>query len=315
MSGEMLKEIEVMAEMDNHRLDFIISRELNVSRNFAQELIKSGKVTVVGTEHVKPSLKLHKGDRLKAFLPKQEQTGLIPEKIDFEVVYEDNDIIVINKPAGLVVHPAPGHWTGTLVHGLLHMYPDMLALDNVNRPGIVHRLDSTTSGLMVIARNGLAHEKLTKDFRERRVHKEYIALCYDTLPKANGSIKYPIDRDPYCPKRMAIVEDGRDAHTDYSVLWTSEKYSLVKCVLHTGRTHQIRVHLASIRCPIVGDKVYANGRHSSFGTDRVFLHAWTLSFKHPRTGEQMSFTQPLPVELTSFLQRIPYKVNCQHEEY
>ena len=219
-------------------------------------------------------------------------------------VYDDEDVIVVNKPAGLVVHPAPGHWSGTLVHGLLFRYPDLGALNGVQRPGIVHRLDATTSGLMVVARNGLAQEGLFKDFKERRVHKEYLALCWGEPPRAEGSVKYPIGRDPYSRLKMACVEDGREAWTDYKKLWSFGGKSLVICRLHSGRTHQIRVHMQALRCPLVGDRLYAPSRPSPFGPERVFLHSWKLGFTHPRTREEMRFVRPLPPELVNYLKEL-----------
>ena len=213
-------------------------------------------------------------------------------------------MIVVDKPAGLVVHPAPGHWSGTLVHGLLFRYPDLGTLNGVRRPGIVHRLDATTSGLMVVARNGLAQEGLFRDFKARRIRKEYLALCYGKTPALRGSVKYPIDRDPYNRLRMACVEGGREAWTDYERLWSVNDYSLVKCTLHSGRTHQIRVHMQAVRCPLVGDRLYVPSRRSPFGPERIFLHSWKLGFKHPRTGDDMFFTRPLPPELSGFLREI-----------
>lgn len=294
----------VTEEMKEHRLDYFVSRELGISRKFAQTLIKDANVRTIPERRIKPSIKVKVDEEIIITLPPIEELDLEPEDVAFEVIYFDNDIIVINKPAGLVVHPAPGHWTGTLVHGLLFRFPDMGCLNGVKRPGIVHRLDSTTSGLMVIARNGLAQEALFRDFRDRRIYKEYIALCHGIPSAKEGIIKYPIGRDPYNRTRMAITDDGRDAWTDYSVIWSKLNYSLVRCLLHTGRTHQIRVHMASIRCPLVGDRLYCPNKVSSFGSERVFLHAWKLKFKHPRTGEEMSFLQPIPSELSLFLKGI-----------
>ena len=301
-----IESFEVTEEMNGHRLDFVISREMGLSRGFSQKLIKNGRTFLVPERRIKPSIKVDSGDIIKVSLPPIETLDLEPEDIPFEVVYSDQDIIVINKPAGLVVHPAPGHWTGTLVHGLLFRFPDIGSLNGVRRPGIVHRLDATTSGLMVVARNGLAQEGLFRDFKARRVEKEYLALCYGTPPSPKGEIRYPIGRDPYNRQRMAVVEDGRDSWTDYETIWSKNGYSLVKCRLHTGRTHQIRVHMQAIRCPLVGDKTYAPSRESPFKEARVFLHSWKLSFEHPRSKERMSFRMPLASELSSFLR----SMNC-----
>lgn len=292
------------AELDAHRLDFAVSRLLGVSRGYAQKLIKEGHASLAPGRRVKPSVKVAVGDSIEVEIPPAETLDLEPQDVAFETVYDDADVIVVDKPAGLVVHPAPGHWSGTLVHGLLFRYPDLGTLNGVRRPGIVHRLDATTSGLMVVARNGLAQEGLFRDFKARRIRKEYLALCYGQTPALRGSVKYPIDRDPYNRLRMACVEDGREAWTDYERLWSVNDYSLVKCTLHSGRTHQIRVHMQAVRCPLVGDRLYAPSRRSPFGPERIFLHSWKLGFKHPRTGDDMFFTRPLPPELSGFLREI-----------
>lgn len=295
---------EIGADLAEHRLDFALSRLMGVSRGYAQKLIKEGHTDIQPARRIKPSLKTAEGDMLSVTLPPAEELDLEPQDIPFETVYEDSDLIVVNKPAGLVVHPAPGHWSGTLVHGLLYRYPDLGTLNGVKRPGIVHRLDATTSGLMVVARNGLAQEGLFNDFKERRIRKEYLALAYGDTPAQKGSVKYPIDRDPYNRMRMACVEGGREAWTDYERLWTKNGYSFVKCTLHSGRTHQIRVHMQAIKCPLVGDRLYAPYRKSPFGPERLFLHAWKLGFRHPRTREDLLFIQPLPPELVDFLKEI-----------
>ncbi|OUO92237.1 RluA family pseudouridine synthase [Cloacibacillus sp. An23] len=298
------QEFEIAAELSGHRLDFALSRLIGISRAYAQKLIKEGNAALTPERRIKPSVKVAEGDRLGVEIPPAETLDLEPQDVPFEVVYDDEDIIIVNKPAGLVVHPAPGHWSGTLVHGLLFRYPGLGALNGVQRPGIVHRLDATTSGLMVVARSGLAQEGLFKEFKERRVNKEYLALCWGEPPAAEGTVKYPIGRDPYNRLKMACVEDGREAWTDYKKIWTRGGKSLVICRLHSGRTHQIRVHMQALRCPLVGDRLYAPSRPSPFGPERLFLHAWKLGFKHPRTHEDMSFVQPLPPELSSYLEEL-----------
>lgn len=310
-SGSDLQVFDVGSELEGHRIDFAVSRLLGLSRAFAQKIVKTGGAELVPQRRIKPSVKVQSGDVLKIVVPPAETLELEPEDLSFEVVYSDADIAVINKPAGLVVHPAPGHWTGTLVHGLLYKFPDLGTMNGVKRPGIVHRLDATTSGLMVVAKNGLAQEALFREFKERRVHKEYLALCWGTPPKKNGTIDLPIARDPYNRLRMAIVEDGRESLTDYHVLWSRGGCSLVRCTLHTGRTHQIRVHMQAIRCPLVGDRLYAPSRKSPFGEERLFLHAWKLAFKHPRTNNEIAFTCPLPLELSTFLREhlLGYRLN------
>lgn len=303
---------KVSKELANHRLDFAISREIGVSRGYAQKLIKNARVKFEPQKRLKPSIKVELGDIINIKMYPSKTLDLIPEEIEFEVIYSDKDIIVINKPAGIVVHPSAGHWEGTLVHGLLYKFPDIAGLNGVKRPGIVHRLDKTTSGLMVIARNGLAQEGLFRDFKARRVHKEYIALCYGVPASKDGEIRYPIARDPYNRLRMSVGQEGRSARTDYSVIWSSSGYSLIKCILHTGRTHQIRVHMQALRCPIVGDKLYSLSKKSEFDVnERVFLHSWKLNFKHPRSGKELFFVNPLPFELVDFLKDISPKSHYQ----
>lgn len=303
-SAISVQQFTVSDEYSGHRLDYVLSCLLGVSRTFSQKLIKDGQTELFPGRRIKPSIKLSSGDVISVAVPPPETLDLEPQDVYFETVYEDKDVIVINKPAGLVVHPAPGHWSGTLVHGLLFRYPDIGMLNGVRRPGIVHRLDATTSGLMVVARNGLAQEGLFKDFKERRVHKEYLALCYGTPKNLCGTVKYPIGRDPYNRLRMACVEDGREAQTDYRVLWSHGGFSFISCLLHSGRTHQIRVHMQALRCPLVGDTLYAPSRQSPFQSGRVFLHSWKLAFRHPRSGEIMSFIQQLPEELTDLIKKI-----------
>jgi 23S rRNA pseudouridine1911/1915/1917 synthase len=293
-------ELTIDGDMPGHRLDFAVSREFGLSRAYSQSLIKGGNVTACDGRRVKPSVKVRAGERYGVDLPPPRKLDLEPEDVDFRVVYSDEDIIVVNKPAGLVVHPAPGHWSGTLVHGLLYRFPELGNLNGVERPGIVHRLDATTSGMMVVARNGLAQEKLWSAFKERRVGKEYLALCFGAPRQSSALINMPIGRDPVHRQRMSVNGEGRNAVTEYEVLWSGRGYSFIRCRLHTGRTHQIRVHMSAVGCPLVGDTVYSN-RPSPFEPQRVFLHSWRLSFCHPRSGERMEFRAVLPDDLTRFL--------------
>ena len=289
------------SELAAHRLDYAVSRELGISRGYAQKLIKEGRVKVSPAKRLKPSSKVEPDERYEIEVPPPEKLDLEPEDVDFSVVYVDRDVIVVDKPAGLVVHPTPGHWRGTLVHGLLYRFPELGNLNGVERPGIVHRLDATTSGLMVVARNGLAQEKLWNEFKSRQVEKQYLALCHGAPRKTSARIDMPIGRDHTNRLRMAITDDGRQSVTDYTTLWTREGHSLLRCDLHTGRTHQIRVHLKAIGCPLVGDTLYAPGRKSPFRQPRVFLHAWQLCFAHPRDGRTMRFRSFLPCDLLEVL--------------
>jgi 23S rRNA pseudouridine1911/1915/1917 synthase len=293
-------EVAINDELAGHRLDFAISRALCVSRSHAADLIKRGHVVPVGGRNVKPSSIVGLGEKYAVLTPPPEKLDLEPEDVRFGVAYEDEDIIVVDKPAGLVVHPAPGHYRGTLVHGLLYRFPDFGNVKGVIRPGIVHRLDATTSGLMVVARNGLALEKLYNEFKARRVEKTYLFLCHGKPREASARIDAPVGRG-MGGKKMTVRADGRNAVTDYEVLWSDGGYSFAKCSLHTGRMHQIRVHMQALGCPLVGDTLYAPSRESPFVTGRVFLHSWKLSFVHPRDGRKVSFRSVIPEELARCL--------------
>lgn len=302
-SASVSHELTFGGELSGHRLDFAVSRELGVSRTYAASLIKCGRVESADGRRVKPSIKPEDGAVFTIDVPPPERLDLEPEDVPFTVVYDDADIIVVDKPAGIVVHPAPGHWRGTLVHGLLYRYPELGNMNGVERPGIVHRLDATTSGLMAVARSGLAHERLSADLRSRRFEKRYLALVHGVPKKNEFSVDLPIGRDPSSRVKMAVVEQGRDALTDLRVRARYASSALIECRIHTGRTHQIRVHLAALGHPLVGDELYAPRRGTPFDPPRVFLHSWKMGFAHPRTGEQMRFRRTLPPELVSVLER------------
>lgn len=290
------------ADVSGERLDVFLARRLGVTRSFARRLVRDGRVGCGDTgPRPKPALKVCDGAAYRVAMPPPEDLEIEPEPVDFRVVHEDDALLVVDKPAGLVVHPAPGHWRGTLVHGLMWRYPDMGPFNNVKRPGIVHRLDATTSGLMLVARRQSAMEALQEQFRDRSVEKEYLALVRGRPASAKGTLSGPIGRDPANRLRMAVVEGGRPALTGYRVLWCREGVSLVRCALFTGRTHQIRAHLSALGHPLVGDVLYGAPEEPEF--DRVFLHSWRLSFAHPATGERMTFRSPLPGDLAAYLGR------------
>ncbi|HEX8731105.1 MAG TPA: RluA family pseudouridine synthase [Ktedonobacterales bacterium] len=282
----------------------------SLSRTRAQAAIKAGEVTVDGRP-AKPSLLLELGQRL-AFAPTLGQAGALatdaapqPEDIPLRVVYEDAHLLVIDKPAGLVTHPAPGHATGTLVNALLAHAPDLEDGDHPQRPGIVHRLDKDTSGLMVIAKDAETHTALTGQMRERAMVKRYLALVEGRIEPPSGTIDAPIGRDPRTRLKMALVSEGRggrSARTRYQTLRYLPGRTLLEIQLETGRTHQIRVHLAALRHPVVGDPVY--GRPQAPMPPRQFLHAAHLEFRHPVTGAWMVFDALLPPDLADFLERL-----------
>lgn len=289
------------------RLDkFLAERLPDISRAAVQRLLAEGQVTV-NSELVKASYKVQVGDRVVAHLPPQEEPALVAEEIPLVVVYQDEHLLVVDKPAGMVVHPAPGHAGGTLVNALLAYAPELAAADN-QRPGIVHRLDRDTSGLILVARSEKVRRALQRQFKERQVAKAYLALLHGHLQPAWGRIEAPIGRDPRHRQRMAVLPGGREAVTEYHVReqFTHEvgpaagRYSLVEAQPHTGRTHQIRVHFASIDHPVVADPVYGRHRHS-LPLDRQFLHAWRLSFRHPVTRKKLDLEAPLPQDLEQVL--------------
>ncbi|MDR3354911.1 MAG: RluA family pseudouridine synthase [Synergistaceae bacterium] len=300
----LARRIVITEELSGHRLDFSVSRELGIGRTYAQSLIRGGLVVSPCDRRIKPSIKVELGEEYSVELPPAERLDLEPEDVEFRVVHSDDDIIVIDKPAGLVVHPAPGHWSGTLVHGLLYRFPELGNLNGVERPGIVHRLDATTSGLMVAARSGLAQEKLFMEFKDRRVQKTYLALCHGAPEKPSGRIDMAIGRDPGNRHRMAVTDRGRAAVTDYAIIWSEGGYSFIRCEPRSGRTHQIRVHMRAIGCPLVGDELYAPSKKSPFDSPRVFLHSWMMSFVHPRHGGTVKFRSPIPPDLIECLRAI-----------
>ncbi len=272
------------------------------SRTEIQRWIKEGLVRVNGRS-TKPGYKLEEGDVIEVDVPApQKYEGIKPEPLPLPILYQDDDIVVIDKPAGKVVHPAPGHAEGTLVNALLYHIPDLQGIGGIERPGIVHRLDKDTSGLLLVAKNDQAHRELQRQFKNREVEKMYLALVEGQVHPRVGRIEVPIARDKQHRKRMAPSKEGREAITEYRVLEYLEDFTFLEVRPLTGRTHQIRVHLAYIGHPIVGDTVYGRRKQrlKPF-LKRHFLHAHRLRFRHPRTGTPMEFTSPLPPDLQAVI--------------
>jgi len=297
----MDKACNFIADKPGVRLDkYVCHRLAELSRTRIQKLIADGYITV--NEHVaKAGLRLNAGDRLRVILPPVPPSPLTPEAIPLNIIYEDDDLLVVDKPAGLTVHPAPGHPAHTLVNAILSRFPHLAALSDSLRPGIVHRLDRDTSGVMVVAKNSLAQADLAEQFKARSVVKAYLVLVKGRLTPENGVIEAPIGRDPRNRKRMAVVAGGREARTEYRVVRYIGDYTLLEVMPETGRTHQIRVHFSAIGYPVVGDKVY--GVKSAY-LSRQFLHASRLGFKLPSTGEYMEFKSELPPDLAQALENI-----------
>ncbi|TDY60489.1 RluA family pseudouridine synthase [Aminivibrio pyruvatiphilus] len=303
-SGTEMEFLAAGEEDRGVRLDVFLSSRLGITRTFARKLVEEGNVRLLPEKKAKPGMKMVPGIRAEVTVPPPEALDLEPEEVPFGVVYEDDWLIVIDKPSGVVVHPAPGNRHGTLVHGLLHRFRSFGSFNNVLRPGIVHRLDASTSGLLVVAREQEILENLQNQFRLREVRKLYLALVHGRVKNASGRIEAPIGRSPSNRLRMAVVEDGKHAITDFRRLWVRDGYSFLECSIATGRTHQIRVHLSSMGHPIVGDVLYGADKKKAASAGRVFLHSWKLSFLHPKTGNRLFFRSCLPAALTGQLREI-----------
>ncbi|MBQ7578684.1 MAG: RluA family pseudouridine synthase [Synergistaceae bacterium] len=291
--------VEISAEIGYPRLDIFLAEKLGLSRTSIQRILKRGGVSFNGDLHLKGSMKVSPGDKFLVQVPESENlTVLEGEDVPFDIIYEDEHLIIVNKPAGIVVHPGTGNWHGTLIQGLVKRYPEMKSMDGFMRPGIVSRLDMGTSGLMVVARNQDSFLLLQKMFASREVDKRYIALIHGHLAQPEGILSGPIDVDPNDPLKRVVIEGGKPAITGYKVIKEAEKFSLVECKLYTGRTHQIRVHMSAAGCPLYGDFTY--GAQEKF-MNRVFLHSWKLSFIHPITGQELKFRQNIPEEFINLL--------------
>ncbi|MEW5931691.1 MAG: RluA family pseudouridine synthase [Gemmatimonadota bacterium] len=310
MRGEERREL-LVEEESGERLDAWLAERLDVSRSRAAALIEGGNVLLNGAPPRKRD-RPRPGDRVEVTLPAPEPASAAAEEIPLDIVFQDADLVVLDKPAGLVVHPAPGNPTGTLVNALLHSVRDLSGIGGELRPGIVHRLDKDTSGLMIVAKNDEAHRRLSDDLKARRIRRAYLAAAWGHLPADALTVDAPIARHPTERKRMAVVQGGRHAVTHFRRLERWKAADLVRAELETGRTHQIRVHLLHAGHPVVGDRTYAEGRERGFGgaerpwaqalarrVPRQFLHAAELRFAHPRTGEEMRFEAPLPPDLAA----------------
>lgn len=294
----------VASEQAGTRLDrFVAEAAAHLSRSYVKHLIESDHILLNG-QAAKPGVSLRAGDVVQVVIPEPRTPDLVPEPIPLTVVFEDDDVVVIDKPAGMVVHPAPGHSQGTLVHALLARYPNLCIGGDV-RPGIVHRLDQHTSGLLVVARNDQAMRWLTEQQKARQMHKVYLAVVEGRVKDEQGVIDAPIGRHPTDRTRQAVVANGRDARTHYRVLEALGDYTLLEVTLETGRTHQIRVHWAYQHRPVLGDPTYGPRKpRARFGLQRQFLHAHKLGFVHPVSKQWVLCTSPLPDDLAQALETI-----------
>ena len=293
----------IFAEQDNQRLDkFLVTCLPELSRTRLQSLIKDGLVTIDDKTPHKAGVMLETGQNIQVRIPPPVPSDLLPEEIPLQIVFENNDLMVVNKPAGMVVHPAVGHYSGTLVHAALAHAPQMEGIGGQQRPGVVHRLDKDTSGLILLAKNDRTHHWLQEQFRQRLVQKVYLALVDGIPPTPSGRIEAPIGRDQQARKQMAVVTSakGREAVSEYQTIESFDAYTLLEVHPVTGRTHQIRLHLAFIGCPVAGDKTYGR-RHSSIPLERHFLHAARLSICLRGEKVPHTFEAPLPAELVGLL--------------
>ena len=301
IDSENEENIFVLNEEFGSRIDKFLSERMELTRTRIQQLIKDENILVNGKK-TKPAYKIEENDVVKVVIPELETVEIKPENIDIEIIYEDNDLAVINKRAGIVVHPANGHYSGTLVNAILYHIKDLSGINGEIRPGIVHRLDKDTSGLLIIAKNDKAHLKLSQMFHDKTVKKTYLAILKGKLNQKSGRIVTQIGRDKNDRKKMAVINDlnsGKTAITNYEVISQAEKFTLVKVHIETGRTHQIRVHMKHLGYPILGDSVY--GRPDS--EKRQMLHAYKLEFQHPITEENIEFIAKLPEDFERALKK------------
>ncbi|MFB9325401.1 RluA family pseudouridine synthase [Paenibacillus aurantiacus] len=296
--GEEPIEFVVRGDEAGERLDKFVTENMyddSISRTQVQDWIKNADVLVNGRT-VKPNYKIADADIIVVTVPEPQSAVIEPEAIPMDVVFEDSDVIVINKPRGMVVHPAPGHSSGTVVNALMHHCKDLSGINGVLRPGIVHRIDKDTSGLLMVAKNDLAHASLAAQLKEHSVTRKYIALVHGNVPHDQGTVDAPIGRDPKDRKLFTVTEKGsKHAVTHFMVVERFGDYTLMELQLETGRTHQIRVHMKYIGHPLAGDPVY--GRSKTIGLKGQALHAAVLGFVHPRTGEEMIFEAPVPADM------------------
>lgn len=302
-SLEEREELIITEEQAGQRADVALAQMLDITRSNMQKLMDEGRA-VKGTKVLKSNYKLQAGDKIIVSLPEPEPLDVQPENIPLDILYEDEDVVVVNKARGMVVHPAAGNYSGTLVNALLYHCKNLSGINGVIRPGIVHRLDKDTSGIMICAKNDQAHVSLSQQIQSKTAKRSYLCVVRGNIKTDSGTIETLISRDKNDRKKMAVVkEDGRNAITDYEVVERFGKYTIVKCNLRTGRTHQIRVHMEYLGYPIVGDPKYSPMK-TPFSINGQALHSLTLDFIHPRTGEAMHFEAPLPKDMHKIVTRL-----------
>jgi len=297
---------QISEELEGERIDKALSILMDsLSRTFISKLIKDGKV-MIQQKAVKASYTVKTDDEVIFSLPPSVQPDIVAEDIPLDILYEDKDVIVINKPKGMVVHPAAGHYSGTLVNALMHHCgEDLSGINGVMRPGIVHRIDMDTTGSIIVCKNDIAHNHIAAQLKEHSITRKYHAICHGVLKEDSGTINKPIGRHPNDRKKMAVNEkNGKEAITHYKVLERFKDYTYIECQLETGRTHQIRVHMSSIGHPLLGDDIYAPGRKHHFHLNGQTLHAKILGFQHPSTNEYIETDAPLPEYFINLLNKL-----------
>ena len=308
-----MKEFSIDRNTEGQRIDRYLSDELeDRSRSYIQKIMKEGYVKV-NQKPVKSNYRLSFGDSVEVTLPEAKEPDIVPENIPLDILYEDQDIIMINKPKQMVVHPAPGHYSGTLVNALMYHCGDELSgINGCMRPGIVHRIDMDTTGSLVVCKNDKAHQSLSEQLKVHSIRRIYVAIVHGNIKEDSGTVNAPIGRHPTDRKKISKIDssthckNGRDAVTHYKVLERFGDYTYIQCELETGRTHQIRVHMASIGHPLLGDEVYGPARQP-FSLEGQTLHAGVLGFIHPRTGEYVEFSAPLPAYFEELLEKLRKK--------
>ena len=296
----------VTGEGEASRLDAFLSAQLDgLSRSHIQKILKGGGVLVNGRPE-KSSYRVAPGDQVELEVPEPEEPEILAEEMDLDILYEDRDIILINKPKGMVVHPAAGHYSGTLVNGLMaHCREDLSGINGALRPGLAHRIDMDTTGVLIACKHDFAHAGIAQQLKVHSITRKYYAIVHGVIREEEGTVNAPIGRHPTDRKKMSInTKNGREAVTHYRVLQRFEKFTYVECQLETGRTHQIRVHMASIHHPLLGDTVYGPAKCPVSGLQGQTLHAGVLGFIHPRTGEYMEFSAPLPEYFQELLKKL-----------
>ncbi len=308
--GERFLELTITEEMQGQRMDLVLSASLEeYSRSFIQKLFEKGAVSVNGTVCTEKKRKASVGDIVAIEIPQPQKLEVEAEDILLDIIYEDESLLVVNKPAGMVVHPAPGNYTGTLVNALMHHCgSELSSINGVIRPGIVHRIDKDTSGLLMVAKNDMAHGKLSQQLAEHSITRKYRAIVYSNMKENDGTVDKPIGRDPKNRLRNAVTElNSKNAVTHYSVLERFGKFTFIEAELETGRTHQIRVHMAYLKHPLLGDELYGPAKSKAvakLGVKRQMLHAGVLGFIHPATEEYMEFESPLPEDFQMVLEKL-----------